>query len=267
MGLKFAVSLSVTEDGRRAPEYQLDTDLNGEITLAALLNFTKSSLILLADQALREEQSKGFDKNPVVSVDGSTSKNPRDVNPLGKIEFTSRVAVDEMVLDTYNALLSRSPVLTGEYKDSHYVFLNGTQVAKNLPELTGWLASKPRFKDSDIIRFINITPYGRKLERLGVTAGNERYSTRSTRYQRARGQRGKDGGKVVAPNGAYYLTSRSIIRKYKNNSRIKFDFISGSSIGLTAKFKTPSKGRGKIRPARTYLYPSIWIFLSEGGIK
>jgi hypothetical protein len=267
-GLSFKVSLSVEENGRKAPEYTLDTDLNGEITLAALLDFTKSSLIIIADQTLKEEQALGFDKKPVIAVDGKVGKPVIDVSPLGKIEMFARSDMNDIILDTYKALLERSPVLTGRYKDSHYVFFNGSQVATNLSGLETWLASKPVFQEKDRIRFVNIQPYARKLERHGITGnttpGGNYYSNRSERYTKGRDRR-NPGGKVLAPNGAYFLAARSVSRRFKNRASIKFYFTSGANIGLTATFKTSSPGRKSKKP-RTYLYPSIVISVSESGI-
>lgn len=265
--MEFEVELSVYENGRKAPQYTLDTDLNGEITLAELLNFTKAALIIISDETLKEEQANGFDKKPVVVVDGKQNKPVINVSPLGQIEFVSRTNMDEIILQTYTGLLERSPVDTRRYIKSHYVFLNGTQVATDFPSLKSWLATKPQFKDTDFIRFVNIQPYARKLERLGVTAQRAH-----VRQEKSKDKRGRSGTHILAPNGAYFLTSRSIRRLFKQNSVIKFGFISGSQLGLLAAFKTQASGarggkRGKIhKGARTYLYPSITISVSQGGI-
>lgn len=261
--IRCAVDIKVTESGRNAPEYQLDSDLNGEITLQDLLEYTKSSLILIAHEVLKEEQDAGFDKNPVVAVDGRVGKPVENVSPLGSIEFTSKADINQMLIDTYVSLLDRSPVLTGRYKSSHFVFLNGTQVATDLSSLSNWLTSEPKFKDSDIIRFVDIQPYARKLERLGVTA--QRTQSRSSRSQ---DKRGRSGAKVLVPNGTYYLTYRAVKRKYKRNSSIGFGYISGASLGLADRsqqhyFKTKRKSE---KVSRTYLYPTIAISVDANGV-
>jgi len=258
---KFAVDLQVSENGRRRPEYTLETDLNGEISLADLLEFTKSSLIVTADTVLREEQGQGFDKNPVVVVDGRTGKSPANVNPFGKIEFVSRVNVTDMLLETYEGILGRSPVLTGQYKSSHYVFLNGKQVATDLSSLKSWVATNPEFKETDLVRFVNIQPYGRKLERLGVTAQRQQSRTSRSKDKRT----GETRIRMRQPNGTYFLTARAIKAKYKRNQSIRFGFVSGGNLGLTASFK--SGRRGKNSAGRPYLYPSITIYLTERGMQ
>lgn len=262
----FSVEVSVTENGRKSPGYSLDTDLDGEVSLAEFLAFTKQTLILVAYEVLTEEQAQGFDKEPVVVVDGRLNKPVASVSPLGSLEFRSRVSVNEIVLATYNGILQRSPVDTGRYISGNYVFLNGTQVATDLSSLTSWLASNPDFKESDLIRFVNINPYARKLERYGVTAQRQQ-----SRTQQSRDKKKRSGDRILAPNGAYYLTTRSIRRLFKRNSIIAFSFIPGSQIGLSQNFKTQSAGvrgggkRVRAKKNRTYLYPTITISVSESG--
>lgn len=261
------VDFSVRESGRKAPQWTLDSDINGEMTLADLLAFTKQNLLVIADTALAEEQAKGFDKNPVVTVDGRIGKPVIAVNPLGSIMFTSTADISEVVLEIYQFILERSPVLTGRYKSSHYVFLNGKQVATDLSSLNSWLATKPEVEPKDVIRFVNIQPYARKLERLGVTVDRTQ-----ARFRKSSDKRQRSGPQVRAPNGTYYLATRAALRKFKQNLKISFKFISGSEMGLTATFKMNYARPGKLtnrKPAKpsTYLYPSILLKISDGGVK
>ena len=278
MGIKgnFGVEFSVSENGRKAPNWTIDSDIGGELSLEALLKFTKANLLLIADQALSEEQAKGFDKNPVVHVDGKLNKPLIQVHPLGKIEFTKRQQLSEVLRFVYDGILSRAPVKTGLYKKSNFVFVNGRQVASDKASFESWLAKNPQVEAKDIIRFVNIQPYARKLERYGVTAQKKKYRTRKSKD--ARGRSGNSLGEVLAPNGAYFLTTRSAARIYKNNLQILFKYIPGSDFGFSAKFKTPSKGivaskgkrKGKAlghKGARTYLYPSILLKIRETGLK
>ncbi len=276
-GAKFQVSLDVFENGRKAPQYTLDTDLQGEITLSELFEFTKFALISTARDVLTQEQEKGFDKDPVVIVDGSYNKAVIDVKPLGKIEFAARQEMKDIILDTYAAILERSPVDTGRYIKSHLVYLNGNLIATDWASLGSWLFTEPEFKERDYIRFVNVQPYARKLERLGVTSKGQRH-----RAQKSRDSRGRSGTHVLAPNGAYFLASRAIRRKYKRNSVIAFKFISGSEgyLNVPGQFKTksggarqPHKGLNfhgqrsqKTSSGRKYLYPSITISVDVSGL-
>lgn len=260
----FTVELSVTENGKKSPQYTLDTDLDGEITLEGLISFMRSALISVAHDVLKEEQAKGFDPKPVVAVDGRVNKPVIEVKPFGKIEFTSRQQVGDIITATLQGVFDRSPVDTGLYKSSHRVLLNGKQVASDMESLRAWLSTKPLFKNEDVIRIVNIQPYARRLERLGVTAQRTK-----TRFRKSRDKRQRSGTNVLAHNGAYFLTSRAMKRIFKRNSSIKFGLIPGYQLGLSATFKQFSKASGSRKSSRskksTYLYPTITIRVSEQG--
>lgn len=258
--IKFSVDLSVQESGKRRPEYSIDSDLNGEMTLQDLLEWTKAALIVTADQVLREEQSRGFDTDPILLVDNKRGRDPRTVSPLGQIEFVSRQSLGPILTEIYEGLLKRSKVLTGAYIKSHYVFLNGIQVANDISSLQSWLSTNPEIKDKDTIRFVNIQPYARRLELLGVTAQRSQPKLED----KGRRKKVKTGQFIKLPNGAYQLTARSIKAKYKQNALIYFKFIPGSSMGLAGTFK--SGRRGKNSAGRSYLYPSIVVTVQERGI-
>lgn len=258
-GAVFDVKISVTEKGKKRPEYTIDSDLDGEITLQDLLEYTKAVLIVTADEVLKEAQSRGFDQYPVVTVDGRPGKPVSAVSPLGQIEFTARQDIREILLETYNSILFRSKVLTGRYKSSHFVFLNGQQVATDLRSLEAWLNTGPQITDKDTIRIVNIQPYARKLERYGITAQRSK-----SRYEKRRKPKANKGAYFLSPNGTYFLTARAIKSKYKRNSIIRFTFLPGSSLGLSASFKTGR--RGKNSAGRPYLYPSLVISVQGRGV-
>ncbi len=256
----FEVSLSVVENGRKRPEYTLETDLKGEISLKDLLEWTKSTLIITSNEVLWDEQQKGFDKEPVMLVDGRKNKAPKDVNPLGQIEFLARQQLGPIIRETYYKLKEQSKVLTGQYIESHYVLYNGTQIANSVQSLEQWLKTEPQFKEGDKVHFINTQPYARRLELLGVTSGRQQ----ARREDAGRRSKKKKGTMVKMPNGAYHLTTRSIKAKYKHNVNIRFTFMPGSRLGLSGSFQ--SGRRGKNSRGRPYLYPAIIFTVSERGI-
>ena len=262
MSVKFSVDLSVTENGRNKPEYTIDSDLNGQVTLQDFLNFTKQALIITADQVLKEEQSRGFDKEPILLIDGKKGKSPLSVNPLGEIEFVARQSFGTVLIDSYECLLKRSIVLKGTYIASHFVTYNGVQVATDLGSLQRWLTTSPPFKNGDTIRIVNIQPYARRLELLGVTAQRQQTSRRD--LGKKKGSKKPLGTIIKVPNGAYQLTYRSIKAKYKQNVKIRFNFLPGSSVGLKGNFK--SGRRGKNSAGRPYLYPTLVFDIDERGI-
>lgn len=265
------IEVSVKDNSKL--DYDLNTDLQGEVTLAEFLTFTKKALLQISLDTLREEQAKGFDKNPITIVDGSKSKSIETVSPLGKIEFVnSQVQSLKVLEDIYQAILSRSKVVTGTYMAGNYVFLNGNVIATNLSEMQDWLKTSPSLGKGDIVRYINVVPYARRLERLGVTA----QKTQSRRVK-SKDKRKRSGETILGANGVYYLSSRAALRQYRNNVKIYFGFILGSQISagafpsmsksgkpLRRSYKPPA-GKKPSKKFGPYLYPSIKVVFEERG--
>jgi len=261
-----AIEISVTENGKRKPEYTLESDVSGNLTLKELFKFTKNTLLATASTILHEEQAKGFDKKPVVRVDNKYGRTEQDVNPLGQIEYISRGNSKEMLLFCYDAILQRSPRLTGRYHDNNIVLFNEREVASSRAGFEAWLSGQKSFKDKDKIRFVNIAPYANKLELDGTTS-----SGTSTKRRPIKDKKGRDriGTLVRKPNGVYTLALRAIRHKYKGNSLIKYEQILGSQYGLSSPPR--GSGIGRIRQrgrdkGRTYVYPSILIYIIESGL-
>lgn len=263
--VSFQVNYSVYEGARRVP-LTLENDLNGEASLEDFLKFTKASLILITDQVFQEEKAKGFDRKPLVVVDGRSNKPIENVHPLGQIELIARMPFADILLAAYEGLLHRSKVVSGRYISSHYVFLNGKQVATSLSSLQNWLNSNPDFKDEDIVRIVNITPYGRRLELLGVTAQRQQ-NRRSTITKGSKKKNTLRTLQIRRPNGAYQLTARSLKSKFGKNVDIRFTFLSGSAMGLIGPGLSFKNGRaGKNSAGRAYLYPTLIFKISERGL-
>lgn len=273
-GLQF--NIEVTEKGRKVPLYDLTSDINGEKTLAEFLKFIKITLVTVAHDVLKEQQARGFDKEPVIVVDGKVGKPIDKVNPIGKIEFVSRVDAGQIVIDALQGIYDRSKIgETRKYISSHFVFFNGQGIAKTVEELKLWLEKKESFKATDYFQIINAQPYARRLERLGVTSSSATNRVNNRSYK-SRDKTKPPGSKIVAPNGTYFLTSRSIKRKYKRNSSIRFGFVTGDNIripdgaggtgGLAGVFKRDRKN-GRPKTKRAYLYPCLTIVIQEAGIK
>lgn len=267
---KFDVTMTVTERGRKAPKYTLDADRGGAVSLEDFMRWHKEVLMSVASDVLREEQMRGFPKQPMTVVDGRKDKPLATVLPFGKIEFVAAVASAPVLVSIFEGLLQRSKVVSGYYINHHLVVFNGITIASNIQQLKAWAANPPAMKKGDTIVFVNTAPYARKLERYGVTAQRSQMrQVDSKDKNNSRRLSRPGGGKVLAPNGVYFLTFRSIRRKFKNNALIQFRLISGSDMGLNDRFSEagkygkPDKATGK---SRNYLYPSIRITIGEEGM-
>ncbi len=272
----YKIGISVKETGRRDDpvSYDIQSDIKGEITEKDFLLFIKKTILTIAGNALREEQARGFDKKPLVIVDGRKNKSPEDMKPLGKIEFIStEVTGLQIISDIYQGIEDRSKVISGTYIEGNFVLLNRKVIATDLLELRSWLEKAPEIKPEDVIEFVNTVPYARKLERYGITASGKS----KQRRVKSRDKLKRSGETVLAPNGVYFLTMRSVGRKYKHNVSLMFRFIVGSELGLTGIQTSDNLGRPlrrnykphKKRPKNSgpYLYPSIRLVIGSGGVK
>lgn len=250
------IDIEVTEKGKKAPQYTLISDLDGQQTLADSINFVKQTLIAVAKNALDEELDKGFDKKYVTFVDDKVSKNTQSVNPFGKIEYVARQDLTKILLEIYTLILKRSPVATGYYYFNNLVFVNNREVASNKQELINYFNTNKVFESKDQIRFVNIAPYARKLERHGISNGKSKRKINKKKDRRLLGQ-----GEVYKPNGVYALTAKTMEAKYGKNAFIKFSFLDGGQLdGLSGNNRTYKTDSGvQSRKGQPYFYPSIVV--------
>lgn len=271
---KFKIDVSIEEKGKNRSNYAFENDQNGEMSYADFLDWMKRTLIITADEALREEQAKGFDKTPLVLVDNSPNKAVIEVKPFGQIVFAARQAVNVVLRPIYERILEQSPILTGMYKDYNWILLNNKRIASNMAEFDTWLTSNFPLKTGDIIRFVNVMPYASMLEREGHTrnSGGQNIRSALSRTKRLR-QRGYH---VRQPNGVYFLTARAIKRKYRFNSNIVFEWANGSSLDLSSVPARSRLGKDlrktffteqgfKKKKGGPYVYPSIAVRINERG--
>lgn len=261
--------ISIRTDSFNDPNGRVsDRDFSGTSALKDLLLFVKGALLSEARAQIKEELAKGFDPQYLTIVDNSKNKRIEDVNPIGKIEFTSRATATDILIPIYRGLIQRSRVDTGLYKKSNYVFYNGRIIATDITQLEAFLKRDITFKTGDSIRFLNVVPYAGKLERDGVTSDRVNPS-----FGKSKDKRQRSGSFVRMPNGVYFLTFRSIQRLFKNNASIKFEWVNGSTISGLPRLVNPRTGRllrREFHPSSnrkgSYVYPSIVVRINEEGI-
>lgn len=269
------ITVQIKDDSLLPKPSDLVWDSDGPVEIEQLSAFVKSKLIEISLLTLREEQAQGFDQKPLTLVDGAQNKPLENVKPFGRVEYVSRVDASEFLLPIYEGLIKRSPVDDGNYVNAHFVYVNQVLVAVNMASLKSYVESN-QIKGGDIIRFVDVVPYAGKLERQGITASKRGSGNIREKMSRDRKRGFRSGFTVRAPNGAYYLTAKSILKNFKYNSKIEFQWVNGSNIDLSAapttaasgkKFRrtfAPRKGKGARKGS--YAYPSIVIIINSEGI-
>jgi len=257
--MKVAVSYFISDSSKVSGGFDLVNDTSGTMELGQLLQFTKKALITISDEALKEEQDRGFDKKPTLVVDNKLGKSKFDVKPLGQIEYVARRQFKEAVIETYRLILARSKVDSGRYYNSNIVTFNDTPVANSMSQLEAWLKTIDNFQAKDIIRFINVQPYARKLETLGVSKGRSKPRKVTRKKKRGRKQ-------VTLPNGAYHLAYVRAKSKFSKNVFIGMDLLPGDKLGISGPFeKTKFHKRGTRYYGQPYIYPTIILRAVEAG--
>ena len=258
-----ALSVTVKDD----KEYKMYFDgKNPEEVGRNLLKLVREEFVNYATESIEEAVKK-----KLITEDYFTyfngKKVPRGTDPrstflattnktVGKIELVSTGIVEatEAILFAYQYVAMRSPVLTGRYKNSHLVYLNGVAIASSLSELSTVLKSI-ELKETDRVRIVNITPYARKLERWGNTAQNR--ATKQSKTKKTK--HGERAGKpLLIPNGVYVLSARAIKKKYGklSDKSVRFVFMTGDAIGVHQKGRGTFAGSG-VGSGRQYLYPTL----------
>jgi hypothetical protein len=216
----------------------------------------------VAKDVLTEELGKGFDPHYRKRVDGVFDREESNVKPFGKVEYFSRVDIEEALVTIYLKLIARSKRDSGKYVSAHVVFFNGEIVARSPTQLMRFMRTVEREKVQlgDTYRFINLAAYARKLETAGISAGavspRRKESTRKT----------KTGGSVTRtlklPNGTYWLVSRTVKQQFKvlAGNKFRFEWLSGTYLGVgTASLSMGFKRSTFKKGGRPYLYPSIVV--------
>lgn len=266
--VSFSVGISV-KDSTGKTNVVLDSDLGGQSTLKDLQLFLRSALIKTSLAILREEQAIGFDQKPRVRVDNKFDRDINLVRPFGKIEFFSRLNFAQTIIGMFEEILIRSPHRTGLYERSNYVFLNNQLIATDMSSLKTYMKdNESKLKDSDFIRFINVTPYAARLEYGGISKSTRGANKGSSRRKR-KNSKAASGKLVSKPNGAYVLAHRVIRSKFKQVANfIKFGFIPNGYAGIKIDgggvFRTSYMPTNR-RYSGPYVYPSITLSLNQSG--
>ncbi len=274
MAVVSGARIVITESGVRAKvptKYtarQRTEDTTGKMTLEEFFLDVKSRLISVSEEVLKESIDAGvFPANHLRYVDNKDSKKIEQVYPFGTVEYVAGVSILEPLRFIFDGLMMRAKVRSGAYKKSFQVRVNKQVVATDDMSFTMWLQSlttgAATLKPTDVISFVNTSPYARKLERLGITSTSP--DKPKTRKVKSKDKLKRRGDTILAPSGVFYLTQKQALRKYKKNVKIRFSFVSGASLGgiSTRNFQARS-ALERLNP-RSYLYPVLSLRLDDRG--
>lgn len=186
----------------------------------------------VAVDALKQEVRRGFDPQPVVVTDGMPRRDPAQVKAFGKIEWLARHDVREIARWIKAQVERLSPVLTGRYRASHVLLVNGAQA----PDLGAW-------KPGQSISVVNPQPYAKKLE--GV------------RTSRRRAIKGRKGASSQARAGVYRKVETMAKARFGRQAFIEFKYVV-LNLGVRVR-GYQGGGVNRKRIMRDHVYPSIKI--------
>lgn len=136
-------------------------------------------------------------------VDGRRSDDLDSVQPHGKIIFEFELYGE--VLDWIGAeLVAKSPVLTGEYAQSHILFADGVE------------AGSGRVAGAEEYVFVNTVPYARKIER---------------------------GLSPQAPDGVYEAIAAVAARRFGNIAKVSFTYRAVLGMKVVRQERAASSGK------------------------
>jgi hypothetical protein len=266
------IALDISYEGRGI-NVQGGTRISAQYE-SEVVDILKGQLVLVSKQLLKTEQDSGdFPRKDFITlVDNKLNSNERDVKPFGVIEYQTKLEnLKPVLIFAARAIFNRSPLRTGAYQDNNVLFKNNKSVAAGYLNIVSYIEKERDFKPTDVFRFVNVSPYARKLERYRVT----RSSSGTSRVGGLKQKQVKNK-LVTVPAGTYVLSTRSIRRKFKalkNNIRFSYIPIEPSTVrtlDVSGKdttgyvfAKNRDNGRGAGRP---YLYPSLTISATSSAV-
>lgn len=229
--------------------------------------------IHVARGVIKEEvQSGNFPSDYITEVDRKFGVPLEVVKFPGQIRFiaTSAIGIQESLKKIYENILDISRKVSGDYVGANCVYYNGRIAATSKEEFNQWIDG-PEFekiKTGDTIRFVNLAPYARRLEKLGVTATSSyrpKWREASKRWA-LKLRKANKPTKVLAPNGVYKLSERFAKTLLLGSAKVQFEFVSGAKLGVGGSNPFFPSRRTTFDPKRNsfggnqpYLYPTILI--------
>jgi len=243
-----------------------------------VVDILRGQLVLVSRQFLKTEQNAGdFPKRDFITlVDNKVNANEAAVKPFGMVEYQTKLeTLQPVLLFAMQKIVERSPERTGAYLANHVLFKNNIFVAKGFSNIISFINSDTDLKPTDIYRFVNVTPYARKLERYRITKQTQG-KNKGKNITKGLNQKLVKNQLTTIPAGAYVLSTRAIKRKFKalkNNIRFSFIPISPGTVrqldtsnsDTTGYVFSENRNQGSAA-GRPYLYPSLTVTASASSI-
>ena len=269
------VETSIKDNRKRGNIVSLNAltkDVTGKANLKQFVEDFRERHIIVAKEVLREEQQKGFTKEPRKRIDNKFDTVETKVLPFGKIEYFAKITALEGLLEAYDIIEKRViKGATGNLSNSNYVIVNGKLAAKSRQQFKAYLvANSTKIVDGTLIKFVNVAPYARKLELQGYRANNRG----RTQYTKRTSKSKLTGNITSAPNGAYWLSFRAIRRSAKTKQLaefVRFQFIHGGALsGIipndSFRRSYSPNGANRASAGRAYSYPAIVLEVTDKGL-
>lgn len=209
----------------------------------SISKFVQQATVRVAHAELRQAVDQGFDNRPVVITDGAPRRAPEQVKPFGKIVFTARPNMAEVVRWALTELQRKSPVKTGRYASSHVVMINGKEIAGDIWE------TLRNVKGTDRVQIVNPQPYARKIE--GATASKKT------------GRAKRRGTSRQARAGVYRPVLRALVNRYSKSIFADFKYVKLNT-GVKV-WGAQGGGKSRARVQRDQVYPAIALFIKPTG--
>lgn len=273
--MELSINITTREVGSKAKSFTHVEDLNGQMTIKRLLEVLQGTISSSAINALAEEQGKGFDKTPVITVDGRRNVDMRAVSPTGKIEIDSRISTGVLLPEILQLLIDYSAIDTGQYISSHVIVIGDHLIKDGMQGLTSWLSSGNSIKETDSVYFVNVMPYASRLEREGITRSSRAGNAKMGKSKDPRKRAANSQGMVRQPNGTYFRAARKIKSKYGAILYASFKFLQLGTLNLAGPTRGSISGK-RLRNSfdsknkkykGPYVYPAIRVRLKYGGSK
>ena len=246
-------------------------EINTKQDFINLMEVAKERQLEIASDVRSGDIGTEYTKNWVTVGDGVAGAREASVKYLGTIEYLREMQIDKILLSIYDAIEKKSIMVSGNYKYSNVVFLDGRLIATSRTSLNYWLESRLPKLNLNLVkafRFVNVAAYARALETAGASSGQVSPKRKEVSYGRKRGGQVRFTAKL--PNGTYWLAYNSIQRvtNAETIKSVKFDWIQNSKFGANLVTNSGNSRRTTFTSdGRPYLHPSIILEINGTASK